>query len=35
MKKLIYIIIVVVALGSITSSCSHRLCAAYGPQHNK
>lgn len=34
MKKVIYIIAIVFALGAVTS-CAHQLCPAYGPQHGK
>jgi len=33
MKKLIYITILAIALGSTVTSCRSHLCAAYGANH--
>jgi hypothetical protein len=35
MKKLIYLALVTVALGCVFTSCSNKLCPAYGSYHAK
>jgi hypothetical protein len=34
MKKIFYIVLVVISIGSLTS-CSNKLCPAYGNYHGK
>lgn len=35
MKKLVYIALAVLALGTVLSSCTDKLCAAYGNSRRK
>jgi len=37
MKKIIYVAIIALALGSVLSSCSNKLCPAYAsyPRHSR